>query len=211
MTSPNPARPRLAPKVVGRRTLVPGPKYSYDELTIESSAGDRRSRHVVTHPGAVVVVPILPDGRLVLIRNFRTAVEDAGAWVLEFCAGTLDKPGEDPAACAGRELIEETGYRADTITPLLRGNSPCPSGYFYTTPGLTSERMFPHAATGLTHVGQALEADETIELLVMTPAEAWAAVDGGGDGAGGLAGRTLMDAKSIVALTLATRQGLVRI
>lgn len=203
------------PRVIGRRTLVPGPKYRYEELTISNPpfpGGRTGTRQVVTHPGAVVVVPILDDGRLVLIRNFRVAIEEAGAWVLEFCAGTLDKgPDEDPADCAGRELIEETGYQARTITPLLSGDGPQKSGYFYTTPGLTSERMFPFAATGLTHVGQALEEFETIETLTMTPAEAWAAAEAGGSATGGRAGKTLMDAKSIVALSLATRRGLVRI
>lgn len=206
------------PRVIGRRTLVPGLRYSYDELTVSNppfaplAGGRTGTRQVVTHPGAVVVVPILDDGRLVLIRNFRVAVESAGAWVLEFCAGTLDHgPGEDPSDCAGRELIEETGYKAGRIIPLLAGDESVPEscGYFYTTPGLTSERMFPFAATGLTHVGQALEEFETIETLTMTPAEAWAAAESGGSG--GRAGRTLMDAKSIVALTLATRRGLVRI
>lgn len=217
MSTHGSASPHPAPTVIGRRTLVPGPKYSYDELTIRSAAGKERTRTVVTHPGAVVVVPVLDDGRLVLIRNFRVAVESAGAWVLEFCAGTLDKPGEDPVACAGRELIEETGYSsgAGGVIPLLRGPQgdqgwPSGAGYFYTTPGLTSERMYPFVATGLTDVGQALEEDETIETVVMTPSEVWAAVDAAGGGNLG-AGRTLMDAKSIVALTLATRRGFVRI
>ncbi|HYD00632.1 MAG TPA: NUDIX hydrolase [Phycisphaerales bacterium] len=199
------------PTITGRRTLVPGPKYSYEELTIRSSSGEERKRPIVQHPGAVVVLPILDDGRLVFIRNFRTAVESAGAWVLEFCAGTLDVPGEDPVDAAARELIEETGYSATAITPMLIGDAESSAGYFYTTPGLTSERMFPFLATGLTHVGQHLEPDETIELVFMSPAEAWTAVDQGGTATGGRAGRTLMDAKSIVALTLATRRGLVRI
>jgi ADP-ribose pyrophosphatase len=200
---------RSAPAVVGRKVLVPGVKYRYEELTVRGADGAERKRQVVAHPGAVVVVPVLDDGRLVLIRNFRVAVESAGAWVLEFCAGTLDKPGEDPAVCAGRELIEETGYRASKVTPLLEGETPGSSGYFYTTPGLTSERMFPYAATGLTEVGQELEEDETIETVAMTAAEVWAAAERGGTG--GRAGRTLMDAKSVVALTLATRRGFVRI
>ena len=199
------------PTITSRRTLVPGPKYSYEELTIRSPSGEERKRPIVSHPGAVVVVPVLADGSLVLIRNFRTAVETAGAWVLEFCAGTLDIPGENPADAASRELIEETGYRALTITPLLTGDAEGAPGYFYTTPGLTSERMFPFVATGLVNVGQHLEPDETIELIVMSPAEAWSAADRGGSATGGRAGETLMDAKSIVALTLATRRGLVRI
>ncbi|MFT3685343.1 MAG: NUDIX hydrolase [Phycisphaerales bacterium] len=234
------------PKVIGRRTLVPGPKYNFDELTVRNPGRKDATRAVVTHPGAVVVVPVMEDGRLVLIRNFRVAVEDTGAWVLEFCAGTLDIPGEDPIDCAARELIEECGYRAKSMTPLLsltqpidskaqKGNPPhgpdkktaespaSPSappsdptakvasgaGYFYTTPGLTSERMFPFVATGLEYVGQDLEEYESIEVVTMTPAQAWKAVEVGERRSDG---RTmLMDAKSIVALTLATRRGFVRI
>jgi ADP-ribose pyrophosphatase len=199
------------PKIIGRRTLVPGPKYDVDELTIRNPGTPPRTgtRVVVAHPGAVVVVPILDDGRLVMIRNFRVAVEEAGAWILEFCAGTLDVVGEDPADCAGRELIEECGYKADRITALLGEARRSGAGYFYTTPGLTSERMFPFVATGLTHVGQALEEYEQIEPVFMTPAQAWEAVEAGGRSTD--AGRTLMDAKSVVALTLATRRGFVRI
>jgi len=205
-----------APVVVSRSTLIPGPKYSYERLTIENPSGRRYDRDIVNHPGAVVVVALLdpPDGRLVLIRNFRTAVEHAGAWVLECCAGTLDKPGEDPADCAARELIEETGYRAAAIRPLMPTASGS-AGYFYTTPGLTSERMFPFIATGLTHTGQALEEGETIDVVLMTPAQVAAAIDGprapvseGGSGGGN---PPLIDAKSLVALTLATRRGFVRI
>lgn len=206
--SPPPAAP---PRVVARTTLIPGPKYSYERLTIEGPTGERRTRDIVNHPGAVVVVALLdpPDGRLVLIRNFRHAVERDGAWVLECCAGTLDKPGEDPADCAARELIEETGYRAAAIKPLM----PTASGHagsFYTTPGLTSEKMFPFIATGLTHAGQALEEGETIDVVLMTPAQVAAAIDGGLT-ATGATGLPLIDAKSLVALTLATRRGFVRI
>jgi len=197
----------MPPRIISRRTLIPGPKYRYDELTVQAESGKVRTRQVVAHPGAVVVVPILDDGRLVLIRNFRVAVGQHGQWVLEFCAGTLDKAGEDPAACAERELVEECGYRARTITPLLKGDGE--AGCFYTTPGLTSERMYPFAATGLACVGQRLEEDETIEVVLMTPADVWSALDTAGRPAS--SDRTLMDAKSIVALTIAARRGLVRI
>ena len=74
----------------------------------------RRSREYVVHPGAVLIVPILPDGRLVLERQFRYPV---GRVMLEFPAGKID-PDESPLATAKRELREEVGYTADAWQPL---------------------------------------------------------------------------------------------
>jgi ADP-ribose pyrophosphatase len=103
------------------------------------------------HPGAVVVLPLLDADTIVMIRNFRPSV---GATLLELPAGTLeaDEPAE---ACAGRELIEETGYRAGRIEPLVD---------FYTSPGVLSERMFAFVARELSHVGQQLDEGEEIEV-----------------------------------------------
>jgi ADP-ribose pyrophosphatase len=75
---------------------------------VELPGGQRATREYVVHPGAVAVVPILDDGRLVLERQFRYP---AGRVMLEFPAGKLDA-GEAPIVCAQRELAEETGYRA---------------------------------------------------------------------------------------------------
>ncbi len=171
---------------IERETLHHGAKFDFERLSYRARSGKTLRREVVRHPGAVVVVPLLDDGRVVLIRNFRVAVEQ---WLWELPAGTLGK-GEDPAACAGRQLIEETGYRAQRVTPLLT---------FRTTPGLTDELMHAFVATGLTHVGQALEEDEMIEVRPVPVAEALAMI-----------GRAeLVDAKSIVALLLADRAGLL--
>ena len=84
------------------------------------------SREVVRHPGAVLKVPCLDGDRLALVRNYRVAVNKR-LW--ELPAGTL-KPGERPQIAAGRELEEETGYRAAVITHL---------GDFYTSPGFGDE------------------------------------------------------------------------
>lgn len=172
---------------IGRETLHRGAKFDFERVTYQSRSGQTLRREVVRHPGAVVIVPLLDDGRVVLIRNFRVAVEQ---WLWELPAGTLGK-GEDPALCAGRELIEETGYRAERVRPILS---------FRTTPGLTDELMHAFVATGLTHVGQALEEDEMIEVRPVGAEDALAMI-GRGD---------LVDGKSIVALLLAERAGLLR-
>jgi ADP-ribose pyrophosphatase len=92
--------------------------------------------------------------------------------------------------CAGRELIEETGYRAANIRSL---------GWFYTTPGLTDERMHAFAATGLVHVGQDLEDDETIDVEAVEPARVLGMIGSG----------EMRDAKSMLAVLLADRAGLL--
>jgi ADP-ribose pyrophosphatase len=83
------------------------------EQALRLPSGRTVVRQVVKHPGAVVIVPQLEDGRPLLIQQYRFAV---GETVLEFPAGTL-KPREAPLACARHELIEETGYRADHWHP----------------------------------------------------------------------------------------------
>lgn len=135
------------------------------------------TRHVVLHPGAVAVLPVLDGDHVCLVRNFRPAV---GEELWEVPAGTLD-PGEPPDEAAVRELAEETGYRAARWRKLRE---------FYPSPGVLSERMYLYVAEGLTPGPQHLEADEHIEPRVVTwhDALAWA-LDG-----------TIRDAKTLVAL-----------
>ena len=106
-------------------------------------------REVVVHPGAVVILPILDDGRIVMIRNHRISVDQE---LLELPAGTRET-GESPIETAARELEEETGYRAGRLVPLIE---------FYTSPGLSTEWMHGFVATDLTPVGQRLEPGERI-------------------------------------------------
>jgi ADP-ribose pyrophosphatase len=176
-----------------RRLIHRGKKFDLEMVRVAMPSGRTVEREVVRHPGAVCIVPVLEPGpvpapRLVMIRNRRFAL---GVELLEFPAGTLE-PGEDPVQCAARELIEETGYRAERIQPL---------GTFFTTPGMTDERMHAYAASGLAPVGQDLEEDEQIRVEVVDASWALAAVDRG----------DLMDAKSIVSLFLALRRGVLRI
>lgn len=155
-------------------------KGKFLEMTTEEIAlpnGGRATLDLIRHPGAAAVVPILDDGRVVLIRQYRHA---AGGTIYEVPAGKLE-PGEPPEVCAGRELEEETGYRTDRIHRL---------GEILTTPGFTDEKIHLFAAFELREVPQALEADEIIELAPMLLSDALDLVWSGG----------LTDAKSVVGL-----------
>lgn len=175
--------------ITNRTTLGEGKRFALDRVTAEVEGGGSLTREIVRHPGAVCVLPILGigrDSRIVLIRNLRVA---AGGWVWEIPAGTLE-PGEDPAACAGRELIEEAGYSAATITPI---------GSFLTTPGLTDERMHAYLATDLKEVGQALEEGEHIRVYSKPVGEVLAMVERG----------EIEDAKSFATILLALHKGML--
>ena len=106
--------------------------------------GGEAIREYVVHPGAVLIVPILPDGRLVLERQFRYPV---GQVMLEFPAGKID-PNELPLATAKRELREEVGYTADAWQPI---------GIVHPEIGYSTEAIAMFVATGLTHVGAQLD------------------------------------------------------
>ena len=132
----------LVEKLVARQVVR---KSNYMEVvvdTIETSEGRRHERDVVLHPGAVTVVAVQPDGRILLVRQYRHA---AGRVLLELPAGTLDRLAdgsiEDPAVAGPRELSEETGYVAKTWRRL---------GGFWTAPGFASEHMTLYLATDLT-------------------------------------------------------------
>ncbi|MBK9127636.1 MAG: NUDIX hydrolase [Phycisphaerales bacterium] len=133
---------------------------------------------VIVHPGAAVVLPILDDGRIVLIRNRRPVLD--GEALLEVPAGTLDD-GEEPLICARRELAEETGYRAERLTLLTS---------FYSSPGIMTERMHVFLATGLTPGPTALEPGEEIAVEATPLADALAAVREG----------RIQDGKTIITL-----------
>ncbi len=111
--------------------------------------GRETPREIVEHPGAAAIVPFLPDGRIIFVKQYRKPVE---SFVLEIPAGTF-KPGEAPSRCARRELEEETGYRAEKMVKLLE---------YFPSPGYSSERITIFKATGLTKTGMRAEQDEFI-------------------------------------------------
>ena len=139
--------------------------------------GSVHTREIVEHPGAVAIVPMLDEHHVCLIQNVRVAV---GQQLIELPAGTLE-PNEDPRDTAIRELAEETGYRAETMTPLCE---------FFMSPGILQERMHLFVATGLTLGEPALETGEQIKTVVVSWSEAMRmAVDG-----------RIHDAKTLVGL-----------
>jgi ADP-ribose pyrophosphatase len=155
-----------------------GPVFSVERLEFDSESG-LVTKDVVRHPGAVTVIGELADGRLVMIRNERAAVQES---LLEFCAGKLE-PGEEPLEAASRELEEETGYAAASVRVL---------GRFYTSPGFADELMHVFLATNLTLVAQCLQPGESIEVELLMPSDVQAAIGSG----------ALRDGKSIAAFHL---------
>jgi ADP-ribose pyrophosphatase len=142
------------------------------------------TRVVIEHPGAVVVVPIAPDGRVVVVRQFRAAT---GADLLEVPAGKRDVDGEPPEATARRELEEETGLLAGRLVKLAE---------FWNTPGFCTEYTHLFAALDLREAdGRAAvreeEAAMTVERLSFADIERM------------IANRELVDAKSIIGVLLA--------
>lgn len=127
-----------------------------DSVRIEG--GPLRQREVVEHPGAVAILPVLDDGRLVLIRQYRHAV---GKYLLEVPAGTLEAE-ESPEQCAIRELAEETGYTSRELNELIR---------FFVSPGWCNEELVCFLATGLTEGQKDLEDDEKIDTVLVAPGE----------------------------------------
>jgi ADP-ribose pyrophosphatase len=135
---------------------------------------------VIRHQGASAVVPLQADGTVLLIRQYRHA---AGGFIYEIPAGKLD-PGENPLACAERELEEETGRRAGRLEHLLT---------FFTTPGFTDEIIHIYLATELIPGVQNLEHDEVLEVVEMPLEHALQHIADG----------TIRDGKTIIGLQTA--------
>jgi len=140
-----------------------GRKFRLEQRTSTGPDGRRHTLDVVVHPGAAVILPLLPDGRVLLERVYRFAL---GRELLELPAGTVDPP-ESPAVCAARELEEETGYRAGRITPLLT---------FQSSPGFCTETLHAFVATELVAGPPRLEAGELITPAPLTLAAALDAI-----------------------------------
>jgi ADP-ribose pyrophosphatase len=157
--------------------LLQTKKFRVVRQTQTTPSGKTKTREIVRHPGACVIVPLLDDGRVCLIRNYRLAVNQT---LIELPAGTLEPP-EPPHVTAERELIEETGYRALKIEFLHA---------FFLSPGILDEKMHLYLATGLTAGAAVREEGEEIENWLVPWDEAVAMIFSG----------QIQDAKTIAGL-----------
>jgi ADP-ribose pyrophosphatase len=149
-----------------RRVLLNAARFQVVEVQQPTTDGQTRPRQFVSHPGAVVILPLVEGDRVCLIRNQRVAV---GRTLIELPAGTIDPP-EPPSETAPRELKEETGYAAQRWRQLPG---------FFMSPGILSERMHVFVAEGLTAGDHAREEGENIDNLIVPWREALRMVDAG--------------------------------
>lgn len=152
---------------IGGREIFRGRIITVKEDSVKLPDGRTSTREVVLHPGAVAIIPVDAAGNIVLIRQYRYTV---GEVLLETPAGKLE-PGEDPDACAVRELAEETGLKAERLTLI---------GRFYTSPGFSSELIHLYLAEGLTATtATTADDEESIEVVRVPLSEALALVADG--------------------------------
>jgi ADP-ribose pyrophosphatase len=142
-------------RILESKTIYRGRVVDLKVDRVIEPGGVETTREVICHAGSVVVVPHLPDGRLILVRQYRHAVKES-LW--ELVAGGMER-GETPRQSARRELLEETGYHARTLEPLLE---------FYPSPGILSEKMHLVEAWDLTPSQGQPDDDERIETGFFT-------------------------------------------
>jgi ADP-ribose pyrophosphatase len=151
---------------------------------VKLPSGRETTREIVEHPGAVAIIPVLDNGKLLVVEQYRTAVRRR---LREVPAGTLEA-GETPLACARRELIEETGYAAGHLTKLFS----C-----YLAPGYSTEKIHFFLASQLVQMKSRQAEDESIVVQARDLRESLKAIERG----------KIQDAKTICALYyLATHQ-----
>jgi ADP-ribose pyrophosphatase len=145
-------------RVLDSKILYRGPIFGVTRDRVIEPGGVEAMRDVVTHTGSVVVMPIFPNGDVLLIRQYRHSVK---TFLWELVAGRIER-GESALSAAKRELREETGYRARRYRKLL---------HLFPTPGFLSEYLDLFAAEGLAAGAAAPEADEKITFRRFKPAE----------------------------------------
>ena len=170
----------LVEKFIKSEVVFEGNLLTVRRDTVELPNGKHATRELIQHPGAVAVVPIRNDGKILLVRQFRYPVDQL---TLEIPAGKLD-PGEEPEACAKRELEEETGYKAKKLQLLSS---------ILTTPGFTNEVIHLYLAEDLVLAEQCPDEDEFIDVEVFTKEEIRKMIENG----------TICDAKSLLGRLLA--------
>lgn len=168
---------------IGDSVIYDGVVVTLCRSTFEAPDGTRFDRDVVRHPGAVSVVPLMDDGTVVLVRQYRAAVDDL---VLEIPAGKRDVPGESPEVTAGRELVEEVGLSAGTLEHLAT---------FHNSIGFSDEESHVFLGTRLRPVEMDRQGIEEQHMeIVSVPLSATPAMIASGE---------ITDAKTVIGLTLA--------
>lgn len=150
---------RIVERTIKSQEIFAGRIVRLSVDTVELPSGHQTTREVVEHPGAVGILPVMDDGRFVLVKQYRYATKRE---LLEVPAGTRE-PNEDAETCARRELGEETGFQATTLTPLAR---------FFVSPGWCDEEIIIYLARGLSAVDVSSEEDEDLAVHIIEPAAA---------------------------------------
>jgi len=169
------------------RRVYDGKVLALDVDEVQEPGGVRATREVVRHHGSVAALPVNEDGSMILVRQYRYAVDEA-LW--ELPAGRMDA-GETPEAGIQRELREEIGQRAGQLEKIA---------FFYTTPGFCDEAMHLFRATGLRPDKADADEDERIEVGTFTLDEARAMIARG----------ELREGKTLVAILLELQRGASR-
>lgn len=171
-------------KTLTSKLLHKGRHFNFKTDEIQLPSGKTTTRDIIDHPGAVAIVPILDDGRVLLVKQYRYTT---GKELLEIPAGTLEK-GEAPDNCARRELKEETGYTAGSMKKILA---------MYMAPGYSNEVIHLYFATALKAGEPRAEEDEDISLEVYSADEL---LDG-------IEKNTIEDAKTIAGVLIYLTRG----
>jgi ADP-ribose pyrophosphatase len=164
-------------RILSSEMIYQGRVFGLRRDEVLEPSGVRATREVITHPGSVVVLPVLPNGRIVMIRQYRHATRQ---YLWELVAGRKE-PEETPKEGAARELLEETGYRAKRFKVFLD---------VFPTPGFLEERMYLLLAEGLIAGEAEPEEDEKIEVRAYKVNELKKMIKSG----------RLRDAKSVAAI-----------
>jgi ADP-ribose pyrophosphatase len=147
------------PQLLKQRLFYQGRKFNFEVNHLRLPNNSEGDWECIRHPGGALAVPVTPEGKLVLVRQYRFTIQGR---LLEFPAGTVERH-EDPAETIKRELEEETGYRAHQWKQL---------GEFAIAPGYSDEFIYAFLAQDLEKLeALRLEADEDLEPVLMTPQE----------------------------------------
>ncbi len=174
------------PKLVSSEMIYKGRVFTVYKEVFQTEKGETVIE-VVRHRGAVAILPVLPDGSVVLERQYRYSIRD---FIYEVPAGTLEEK-ENPESCAKRELTEETGYVAETLRYLTR---------ILMSPGYVDEQIYLYVAKVKDEKSRTnLDRDEIIQTVIMKPEEAIEMIKNG----------KIIDSKTISLILLAKYLGYI--